>query len=205
MARTKKPMNLDLEFLKNLTNTEIKKFTNYIDKENIELTIKQRKFAYFYVMCDLNHLEAARMAGYSEKGIYGRAHLLLRNATIKKAIKLITEHEIKVSKDVLEWNIFKIFKDLINYDILDYMDEHGVLKTNLYDIPKSLRKLVTKVETKFYGKDAKEKVTTLEFMGKEWAINNLMKYIKMIKDEDNKNTLTDDVMNTLMDKLHGRK
>lgn len=206
MAKYKKELNRDTTYLYSLSNAQIKKLTPYLDENKVNLTNKSRKFCFFYVMNGLYALEAARKAGYSENGIYVTANKLVRSGNNIKAIKLIMDNEIQTNKDKLEYDIFSILKTIKDYDILEYVNEDGSLKTKLSQIPKALRKIITKVETKYYGKNADQKVITLEFMGKEYALNLLIKYINMLKDNsDQTNSLTNETMSELLDMLHGKK
>ena len=174
---------------KKLKNVEIRKLTPYLN--DMVLTHKQRAFIWYYVHNGNDKYEAVVNAGYSTsyKGSKKRtvmltqAHQLLYLPKIQEAIKRVIDHEIKISVDMLEYNIFKILMTIVNMDILDYLNEDGTVKKKLTDIPKQIRKLIKKTEVKYYGREAEVKVLTLEFLGKEWAMEKLMKYINMIKDD----------------------
>jgi hypothetical protein len=194
----------NIENLTNLTNAEIRKLTPYLNDLKEKLTPKQRKFCFFYVMNGLDSLKACRMAGYSEKRIYVTNHYNKRDSKLNEAIDLIIKNEIKLTKKQLEINIFNRFMAVLDYDILDYMEEDGTVKGKLSDIPKPIRKLITKVETKWYGKDAQRKVITLEFLGREWAINQMMKYSGMLKEDTDKTNVTINIQQELADMLNGK-
>jgi len=194
----------ELENTVEFNNTKFKERTYYLDKKDLELTLKQRKFAFYYIMTNENHTKAAKMAGYSEKGIDVRCSLLLSSIKIREAIKIVIENELGKEKEKLEYNIFKKLKAILESDILDYVDEQGNLKKRLSDIPKYLRQCIKKIEPKYYGKDAGVRVLTVELMGKEFAMQTLMKYINMVKeDKNNENTLTDETLKSLLNKLRG--
>jgi len=177
----------------------VKKLTPYLD--GIELTKKQRDFAFYYVMTDQDIIEAVKLAGYSEKYnnkmdekkyhqcLMTVGYQNLQRHNIQQAIKKIIEKEIEIAKIPMEYNIFKKLQLVMDLDILEYLTDDGEVKSNFKDIPKPIRQCIKKVETKYYGKDAQVRVVSLEILGKEFAIQTFMKYIGMLKEQPVNNVI----------------
>lgn len=196
----------NIQITESFSLLKIKKITNYIDEKNIILTNKQRKFVFYYVMTDEDRYKSAELAGYKGNNVHVTVSQLLRQPKIQDAIKLVIENELKLQKLSIEYSIFKRLKMILDADILDYVDDQGFLKKRLSDIPKPLRQLIKKIEVKYYGKDAKKKVTSFEILGKEWAMEKLMKYIDMIKPDNVGTTIiTDEVKMNLLRIFNGGK
>jgi hypothetical protein len=195
----------------NLINLPVSKLMPYIDRNKLKLTNKQLKFAYFYVLSNGNACKAVELAGYGKNKnkdyFCSMGSILIKNKKIQEAIVEITENEIQIDKNILKFNLFKKLQLINDLDILDYLNEDGTVKRKLSDIPKAIRQCIKKTEVKFYGKDADVRVLTIEVLGKEFAINTLMKYIGMIKDENNTNIniMTNEVKMNLLNMLNGEK
>jgi len=178
------------------------------------LTNRQKAFAWYYVNNGNDKTDAAIKAGYkmSKTGKEGRRQMQiqgiqnLQKPNIQKCIKVIVNDIINIKKLSLEHNIFEKLIKVINLDICDYLEDDGTVKGKLSDIPKSIRQMIKKTEIKYYGKNADIRVLSLDFLGKEWAFEKLMKYIDMVKDGDtNINVVSDEVKINLLNMLHGNK
>lgn len=178
------------------------------------LTNKQKAFCWYYVHNGNHRVDACLKAGYKtsrtgKKAIHAlqvSGWQLLNHPKIKACIKDIVKNDIDLKKNVLEHNIFNTLLEIINLDILKYVNEDGSVKTKLSDIPKRIRRLIKKVETKYYGKNADVKVLTIDFLGKDWAMDKLIKYIKMIEtDPTNINVLANEAKINLLNILQGKK
>jgi len=201
-----------LKKLYKLSNAEVLKITPYLDNIQPKLTIKQRKFVYFYVMNDFNKIEAMKNAGYNAKNTKDKDRLYrvmvceyLTKPNINDAIAQVCKHAIK-SKIIIEKKLFDLLWRRAIYDILTFQNSDGSFKA-LNDISESWRCVVDGTEIKFYGKDAQQKVIVSKLADRDKAIDKLDKYIQMTKDkaEDAKNELTDETMKELMDMLYGKK
>lgn len=176
------------------------------------LTNRQRAFVYYYCKNGQNKLDAAIKAGYktSKRGKKKRQYMFIQanqnlyKPNVQEAIKQVLNDQIGLRKTALEHNIFETLIKVIELDICDYLDDQGNVKSKLSDIPKVIRQMIKKTEVKYYGKDAQVKVLSLEFLGKEWAMEKLMKYINMIKEGDtNVNIMASEVKMNLLNMLKG--
>jgi hypothetical protein len=200
----------ELQQIYQLSNAEIVKITGYLDDIEPKLTIKQRKFAYFYIMNGFNGSEACRQAGYkSHKDIDNNeiyrviGCINLQKVNIKDAIRLISDNIIK-DKSEIQQSLFNIHWKRANYDILTFQNDDGSFKS-LNEIPQEWRCCIDGTETKYYGKDANVKVVVSKLPDRNRALEFLDKLIQMTKEpNEDKNVMTDTVMQNLL-KVYGEK
>lgn len=200
-------------YTKNLKPVEILKLCPSLIKFPA-LTNRQKKFVWYYCTNGNDKLQACISAGYktSKTGkkktqyMYIQANQNLYNPKIQEAIKVVLKDQIGIRKETLEHNIFTLLMKVVELDICDYLDDKGNVKGKLSDIPKPIRQMITKTEVKFYGKNADVRVLTLEFLGKQWAVEKLMKYINMIKEGDTTvNVVAEQALINLGNMLKGKE
>lgn len=201
----------ELNEIYQLSNAEIVKITSYLNDIEPKLTIKQRKFVYFYVMNGFIGAYACKNAGYKVRKGKDEANFYrvvacqnLNKLNLKEAIKRITKHQIK-DRSELEKELFDILWHRANYDIKTFQKNNGEFK-ELKDIPDEWSCCIDGTEIKYYGKECQQKVVVSKLADRDKAIDKLDKYIQFSKEVDfNKNTLTDETMQSLLNKLNGEK
>jgi len=191
----------------NMSNAELKKITKYLD--DLGLNNRQRRFAYFYVLNDFKGADAARKAGYTYKGNKSEANIMTSiacqnksKANIREAINRIIDHKKRDVKEI-EKRLHDLWWKRASYDISTFINEDGEFK-QLKQIPKAWRCCVDGIEKKVYGKDANVKVVVAKLADRDKAIDKLDRLINMTgNDKEESNTISNEVMKSLMDKLKG--
>lgn len=179
----------ELQEIYQLSNAEIVKITSYLDDIEPKLTIKQRKFAYFYILNNMNGVEAAKYAGYKVhkgKNEYMHCQVIasqnLNKLIIIEAIEKIANKIIK-NRKALEQRLFDIWFSQATYDPSIFFNPDGELKFKTWEeIPEKYRCCIEGMEIKYYGKDAQRKIIALKLVDKKFAQDKLDKYIQMTKD-----------------------
>lgn len=103
-----------------------------MNKKLPKLTRRQRLFANYYIACN-NASEAARRAGYSEKGANVTSSNLLSKINITEYIKIKTASLLAEIKEN-QLSTLRTIQNCAHFDIKDLYDEEGNLK-NIHDIP----------------------------------------------------------------------
>lgn len=178
------------------TVQEIKKLTPYLDDIEPKLTVKQRCFAYYFVMNGFNGADACRKSGYIvRKGKNENVQMTvqavqnLHKLNIKESVKRIINNAIKDKKEMEK----RLFDSLFNrafYDIETFQNNDGTFK-NLNEIPLEWHCCIDNSEIKYYGKDADTKVLVMKLADRDKAIDKLDKYIQMTKDTVLVDTITE--------------
>lgn len=139
-----------------------------------KLTDKQERFCAEY-MKDLNATQAAIRAGYSEKTatVIGYENLTKPHIQSKiEALKKIRAQENKVDAD---W-VLQRWKEIAEADLLSFFndEEDGFVLKSIKELPKELRKYVTKIKTVSGGMQ-------IEFVSKEMALKMIGEHVDFSK------------------------
>lgn len=196
-------MTDDVQLLYSLSNVEIKKLTECLD--DLNLTLKQRKFVYFYVMNGNNGVEAVKNAGYTkakykkwlenkqkkiengeeltekEQYFVDFTILLAQNLvklSIKNAIKVLQNNLVDNEKLNIPTELIEKYKVMANYDPTMFFDKYGEpVFESLQDVPEKYRCCVESIETKYHGKDADRRTTVIKLVDRKWALDRLDRLI----------------------------
>jgi phage terminase small subunit len=105
----------------------VEKFPTLRHSRAMALTTKQQAFVDAYLTNGGNATEAARTAGYAEKGIEQTASRTLSYVEVKQAIMDARREVSERSKVDAAWLLHRL-SDEAKADISDLYDEHGALK-----------------------------------------------------------------------------
>lgn len=195
-----------------VTPKEIKKLTPYLD--DLGLTIRQRAFAYYYVLFDFKRKEATKAAGYkvynTKKSKEDLSFLAMggRNLSrpnIKEAIKRVCDHSIN-DKPEVEKTLFNLIWKRATYDINTFVNSDGSFKF-LDEIPHEWVCVIDETEVKYYGKDAQKRVVVSKLADREKSIERLDKFINFTKESPGVqiNVLSDEAQINMLNLLHGKE
>jgi len=172
-----------IEKTKKLSSAQIKKLTPYLN-DIVGLNTRMRRFCWYYCFNGMNGADAAKKAGYKKKNKLNLAIVATQNINklnIKEGIKRIFEVMIEVDKTGLEKKLFSTYFKRAFYDISVYQKDDGSYRP-LNEIPKEDRCVIDGIDTKYYGKDASVEVTILKLANRDRSMEQLAKYISMIKE-----------------------
>lgn len=176
--------------------------------KEFQLTNKQIIFLANYIENNFHARKALLLTkGYNPKNnavADVMANRLLNNSKIKEAYNFWKKEFLDEIKNKLEPKLIDILYKRATYDISIFCNKNGTYKK--YDeIPKEWRCCIDGTEKKYYGKDANVCVIINKLADRDKAMDKLDKYIQMTKEkESDNNTLTNEVMKSLMDKLEGK-
>lgn len=111
------------------------------------LTVKQRKFVNELLRDpNMDAVQAARKAGYSEKNIHAAAWSLMRNSKVQEQISSVVEarqERVRVSQD----DVLRELVAIVMFDPRELYQEDGTLK-RVKDLPPEVARCLTHIEVK---------------------------------------------------------
>lgn len=150
----------------------------------LKLKPKELKFLATYVNNHFNatqaYIDTMAKKGTSYSAASTEAYNLLKKPHIKQAMDIWRETFLESVKTQLEVQIITHLMARAFYDIQDYMDERGNLKS-FNELSKEQRMAIDWVDKKLFGKNATE-VIAYKMADKDKARQELEKYIDMVQE-----------------------
>lgn len=143
-----------------------------VDEDTIfkGLTKKETTFVRTYVNSGLqNHIDAAAVAGYSQRTLSSIAGQLIKKHKIRVAIgKYINSVVVTDARHNMLLHMIKKYEALSSFSLTEIMDiTTGKVKDNIKsekDLTNTQQLAIIGVKERRYGKDGDEKVVELEFI-----------------------------------------
>jgi hypothetical protein len=159
---------------------------NTVDLEwNDEISPQEKLFVSFYIAdAHWDATKAYLMAGFEDAGTLNktkvRANRLLRKDRIQKAINNYVNTVVEVNKGRAKVNIIELQRNRAFYDPAEFLNADGSLKyKNLSEIPEDIRSVIDGIETRYFGKDANVKTTTVKLADRDKALQQLVKILRI--------------------------
>lgn len=155
--------------------------------EELKLTPKQIKFIVAYAESDFKTREAFRAAGYKAKNENTMDALIsqtLRIVKVNEGLRKYIDARLGDTKKTLDQKLIDTLYRRAFYDSGIFFNEKGRVLP-LDEIPAEWRCCIDGVERKFYGKDADTEVVVYKMADKEKSLNHLIKFMNIIKDDNN--------------------
>jgi hypothetical protein len=109
-----------------------------------------------------------------------KANRLLAKPYIQQAIKMYVNSIMEINKTRAAIEILEFQRNRALYDPADIIDANGRLKyDSLDELPLEARMAIDGIETKYFGKDADRKVTTVKLANRDRAITDLKKTLRL--------------------------
>lgn len=149
---------------------ELQKKDMNVDAIFKDLTKKEEAFVRSYVNSGLqNHVDAARVAGYSEKTVSSQASQLIKRHKIRVAIgKYINSVVVADARNSMLIHMIKKYEALSSFNITEVMDiKTGRIRKEIKsekDLTNTQQSAIVGVKERRYGKDGDEVVVELEFI-----------------------------------------
>lgn len=168
------------------------------------LGLKPREIRFVYYYCtSMNQTQAIKQAGYKGKTdgvLCAKANQLLKRVKVRDAIRQFFDIVLDIYKDKLEKEIFDILYRQMSYDPFMFIKKDGAPAFKREeDIPKEWRCCIKGIKTKLYGvgKDYEERITEIELVDRQIALDKLAKYITMFSDISVNHTMSEETRRKL--------
>ncbi len=120
----------------------------------------------------------------SERTAGTNALILLKKEAIQEAIKYFISMSLSGKSVLLENELYNFYRKRAFYKISDYIDIKGEPKyTKMDDYTAEEQIVIDDIETKCYGRDAKE-ITVMKLADKSKAAKELSKYVDFLKEKE---------------------
>lgn len=150
--------------------------------------IRMQAFVGHY-LSSLNAAEAARLAGYAEKGADRAGRRLLAHPTVRQMMK--EQHRSLLAKlNVTQERVWAEIAGIAFLDPLDLFTETGELRS-MAEVPENIRRAISgfKITHKVFGDDGEVTEKEIKFVSKDAALEKLARLTGLFKEE--KVTATD--------------
>ena len=160
---------------------------NYIDESGICLVSKKDiLFIGEYLSNGFNARKAYQLAHPTCSPITARSNAcnILNRPVVREVVRrfmanYLHEAKLKLDKLLIDGYMAQAF-----YDPADLLNIDGTPKyENFEDIPPKLRRVITGIEKKYYGKDADTSVTVFKLADRRHAMEQLAKFVQLIQPE----------------------
>jgi len=161
-------------------------FPFFID---LPLTPRQIRFVVAYSETNFKSREAYKIAGYKStrpEVIDVNVCNLLKKKHVNEALKKYIEARLGDTRKTLDQKLIDTIYKRAFYDATMFVNDDGSFK-GFDQIPDEWKCVVDGIEEKYYGKDAQKCSTHLKLADKDKALQHLVKYTNIIKDDSNFN------------------
>lgn len=159
--------------------------------------IRMQAFVGHYLSC-LNAAEAARLAGYAEKGADRAGRRLLAHPTVRQMMK--EQHRSLLAKlGVTQERVWAEIAGIAFLDPLELFTDTGELRS-MAEVPENIRRAISgfKITHKVFGDDGEVTEKEIKFVSKDAALEKLARLTGLFKEEK---VTANDIASAIVDGL----